>query len=56
MLEIFLPEGDYVVCEPVVLDALDIFTSQADIVVREVGVVGRKLDARQTVPSRLPRV
>jgi len=42
-LEEFLPEGDRVVGEPVVADAVDVFAGEADVVVGEVGVVWGEL-------------
>ena len=42
-LEVFFPEGDGVVGQPVIFDAGDVFVGQADVVVGEVGFVGGEL-------------
>lgn len=43
VFQIFLPEGDHVVRKPVILDALDVLARQANVVVRQIGVIGRQL-------------
>ncbi len=42
-LEVFFPEGDGVVGEPVGFDAGDVFVGEAHVVVGEVGFVGGEL-------------
>lgn len=55
-LEVLLPEGDGVVGEPVVLDGVNVFAREADVVVAEVGIVWRKLSGATIVSlTLLPR-
>lgn len=39
-LKIFLPKGNYIICEPVVLERLHILSSQSNIVIAQVCIVG----------------
>jgi hypothetical protein len=43
VLQVFLPEGDVVVGQPVIFESLDVLIGEEDIVVAEVRLIGGKL-------------
>lgn len=42
-LQIFLPKSNIVICQPVVLERLDILSCQEDIIVAKIGLLGSEL-------------
>jgi hypothetical protein len=52
VLQVFLPEGDVVVGEPVILESLDVLVGEEDIVVAKVRLIGGKLMRRTSASAR----